>query len=76
MVVVLHGCSQGANSAAQLTGWNNLADEYGFYVLYIRVRDFYHFGINYDYSDMFLCFVTHQYSSYFIFDFYFILPLH
>ncbi len=34
MVVVLHGCSQGANSVAQLTGWNNLADEYGFYVLY------------------------------------------
>lgn len=34
MVVVLHGCSQGATAAAQLTGWNNLADEYGFYVLY------------------------------------------
>ena len=34
MVVVLHGCSQFAKSAAELTGWNALADEYGFYVMY------------------------------------------
>lgn len=34
MVVVLHGCSQGANAVAELTGWNKLAKEYGFYVMY------------------------------------------
>jgi poly(hydroxyalkanoate) depolymerase family esterase len=34
MVVVLHGCGQGATAAAELTGWNKLADEYGFYVMY------------------------------------------
>lgn len=34
MVVVLHGCGQGAAAAAELTGWNKLADEYGFYVMY------------------------------------------
>lgn len=34
MVVVLHGCSQGANGMAELTGWNKLAHEYGFYVMY------------------------------------------
>lgn len=34
MVVVLHGCSQGATAVAELTGWNNLAEEYGFYVMY------------------------------------------
>jgi poly(hydroxyalkanoate) depolymerase family esterase len=34
MVVVLHGCSQFAKQAAELTGWNQLADEYGFYVMY------------------------------------------
>lgn len=34
MVVVLHGCSQGANGIAELSGWNKLADEYGFYVMY------------------------------------------
>lgn len=34
LVVVLHGCSQAARSAAELTGWNELADRYGFYVLY------------------------------------------
>ncbi len=34
IVVVLHGCGQTANGAAELTGWNNLADQYGFYVLY------------------------------------------
>jgi poly(hydroxyalkanoate) depolymerase family esterase len=34
MVVVLHGCSQGATAAAELTGWNKLAYEYGFCVMY------------------------------------------
>lgn len=34
MVVVLHGCSQGATAVAELTGWNKLAEEYGFYVMY------------------------------------------
>lgn len=34
LVVVLHGCSQGANAVAELTGWNKLADKYGFYVAY------------------------------------------
>ncbi len=34
IVVVLHGCGQGATAAAELTGWNKLADEYGFYVMY------------------------------------------
>jgi feruloyl esterase len=34
LVVMLHGCSQGAKGAADVTGWNELADEYGFYVLY------------------------------------------
>ena len=34
MVVVLHGCGQGATAAAELTGWNKLADEYGFCVMY------------------------------------------
>jgi poly(hydroxyalkanoate) depolymerase family esterase len=34
MVAVLHGCSQTAKSVAELTGWNALADEYGFYVMY------------------------------------------
>jgi feruloyl esterase len=34
LVVVLHGCSQGAKAVAELTGWSKLADEYGFYVLY------------------------------------------
>lgn len=34
LVVVLHGCSQNALEIAQLTDWNKLADEYGFYILY------------------------------------------
>lgn len=34
LVVVLHGCSQGANAVAELTGWNKLADQYGFCVAY------------------------------------------
>jgi len=38
MVVVLHGCFQCAGSVASQTGWNKLADEYGFYVLYPQQR--------------------------------------
>lgn len=34
LVVVLHGCSQGAAAVAELTGWNKLADRYGFYLAY------------------------------------------
>ncbi len=34
LVVVLHGCSQSAESIAAQTGWNKLSDQYGFYVLY------------------------------------------
>ena len=34
LVVVLHGCTQTAASISNATGWNKLADEYGFYVLY------------------------------------------
>ncbi len=34
LVVVMHGCSHGANAVAELTGWNQLADKYGFYVAY------------------------------------------
>ena len=34
LVVVLHGCSQNALQAAELTGWNELAEKHGFCVLY------------------------------------------
>jgi poly(hydroxyalkanoate) depolymerase family esterase len=34
LVVMLHGCLQCPGSAAALTGWNKLANEQGFYVLY------------------------------------------
>lgn len=34
LLVVLHGCSQDAADIAELTEWNELADRYGFYVLY------------------------------------------
>lgn len=34
LVVVIHGCAQGATAAAELTGWNKLADKYGFCVMY------------------------------------------
>ncbi|MDQ3048511.1 MAG: PHB depolymerase family esterase [Bacteroidota bacterium] len=40
LVVVLHGCTQCAESVAAQTGWNKLADEYGFYVLYPQQRFF------------------------------------
>lgn len=34
LLVVLHGCSQNALGIAELSDWNKLADEYGFYILY------------------------------------------
>ena len=34
LVIVLHGCSQTAEIVARESGWNKLADEYGFAVLY------------------------------------------
>ncbi|MDX2362690.1 MAG: PHB depolymerase family esterase [Crocinitomicaceae bacterium] len=34
IVVALHGCSQTAGSMAEQSGWNKLADEYGFIVIY------------------------------------------
>ncbi|MGP8216144.1 MAG: alpha/beta hydrolase family esterase [Bacteroidia bacterium] len=34
LVVALHGCTQNAKSLAEASGWNKLADTYGFYVLY------------------------------------------
>ena len=38
MVVVLHGCLQCAGSVASQSGWNKLADENGFYVMYPQQR--------------------------------------
>jgi feruloyl esterase len=38
LVVVLHGCLQCASNVASQTGWNKLADEHGFYVLYPQQR--------------------------------------
>lgn len=38
LVVVLHGCSQNAGMVAKQTGWNKLADEYGFAVLYAQQK--------------------------------------
>ncbi len=34
LVVVMHGCTQNASSYANESGWNDLADEYKFYVIY------------------------------------------
>ena len=34
LVVVLHGCTQNASSISSISGWNKLADKYGFIVLY------------------------------------------
>lgn len=34
LVVILHGCSQSAQLVSEQTGWNKLADQYGFRVLY------------------------------------------
>lgn len=38
LVVVLHGCLQSAKVTARQTGWNKLADTYGFRVLYPQQR--------------------------------------
>lgn len=38
LVVVLHGCLQCASSVGKQTGWNQLADEHRFYVLYPQQR--------------------------------------
>ncbi len=34
LVVALHGCTQNAADMAELTDWNRLGEEYGFYVVY------------------------------------------
>lgn len=34
LVVAMHGCSQSAAQMADLTEWNRLGEEYGFYVIY------------------------------------------
>lgn len=34
LVLALHGCTQNAVSYAQESGWNSLADKYGFYIIY------------------------------------------
>ena len=34
LIIVLHGCSQNAAVVARQSGWNKLADSFGFYVLY------------------------------------------
>jgi poly(hydroxyalkanoate) depolymerase family esterase len=34
LVIVLHGCSQSGQLVSEQTGWNKLADEYGFRVIY------------------------------------------
>lgn len=36
VVVVLHGCTQTAANMADLGGWNDLANTYGFYVVYAQ----------------------------------------
>ena len=38
LVVVMHGCLQSAGVVAKQTGWNELADKYGFRVLYPQQR--------------------------------------
>ena len=38
LVVVLHGCGQNAEDAAELTGWNKLADLNHFVVLYPKQK--------------------------------------
>ncbi len=34
LVIALHGCTQSAKNIADQSGWNDLADTYGFYVVY------------------------------------------
>ena len=38
LVVVMHGCLQNAGVVAKQSGWNKLADKYGFLVLYPQQR--------------------------------------
>ena len=38
LVVVLHGCTQNAAKIAKQSGWNKLADTYGFRVIYPQQR--------------------------------------
>lgn len=38
LVVVLHGCTQSARRIAALSGWNELADRAGAYVIYVQQR--------------------------------------
>lgn len=38
LVVVLHGCTQKARRIAALSGWNELADTVGSYVIYVQQR--------------------------------------
>jgi poly(hydroxyalkanoate) depolymerase family esterase len=38
LIVVLHGCTQTAGSVAMLSGWNKLANENGFIILYPQQR--------------------------------------
>jgi feruloyl esterase len=34
LIIALHGCNQSSKELAESTGWNDLADYYGYYVLY------------------------------------------
>jgi len=38
LVVALHGCTQNAKGLAEASGWNQLADKYGFCVIYPQQR--------------------------------------
>ncbi len=38
LVLVLHGCGQNASSFAEQTGWNVLAERYGFYVIFAQQK--------------------------------------
>lgn len=38
LILVLHGCTQSASAYASESDWNNLADEYGFYVIYAEQK--------------------------------------
>lgn len=38
VVLVLHGCGQDASNFAEQTGWNVLAEQYGFYVIFAQQK--------------------------------------
>lgn len=38
LIIALHGCSQYASTISKETGWNKLADKYGFYIIYPQQR--------------------------------------